>query len=406
MNQTVCILGRQPALGIAELEALYGAKPLQPIGRNAVLVDIDAKTVPYERLGGSIKVAKFITYIPSTELPGIVKYLSSILPEQFKHVPSGKISIGLSLYGFQVNPGKINAYALTLKKNLKSAQRGVRIIPNKATELNAAQVIHNDLTGKNGMELLLVKWGKRTVLAQTTAVQDIDAYAARDQARPKRDAKVGMLPPKLAQIIINLAGNHVIPLDAEFDPAHPVNKNPRLARLLDPFCGTGVLLQEALLMGYDVFGTDLEPRMIEYSQVNLDWIAKQRPVTGACKLEVGDATNHLWNGFDVVAAETYLGQPLSGVPKPSVLAEIVQDVDTIHRKFLKNLARQTSQGFRMCIAVPAWKTEQGFKHLPVLDSLEELGYTRESFVHAKNSELLYYREDQVVARELVVLIRK
>jgi DNA-binding sugar fermentation-stimulating protein len=60
----------------------------------------------------------------------------------------------------------------------------------------------------------------------------------------------------------------------------------------------------------------------------------------------------------------------------------------------------------MCIAVPAWKTERGFKHLPSLDSLEELGYTRLSFVHAKSDDLLYYRENQVVARELVTLIRK
>jgi hypothetical protein len=36
-------------------------------------------------------------------------------------------------------------------------------------------------------------------------VQDIDAYAERDFERPMRDAFVGMLPPKLAQIMLNLA---------------------------------------------------------------------------------------------------------------------------------------------------------------------------------------------------------
>lgn len=61
---------------------------------------------------------------------------------------------------------------------------------------------------------------------------------------------------------------------------------------------------------------------------------------------------------------------------------------------------------RICLAVPAWKTRKGFIHLPLLDSLEKLGYTRVSFVHADNNKLIYHREGQVVGRELVVLIRK
>jgi tRNA (guanine10-N2)-dimethyltransferase len=193
-----------------------------------------------------------------------------------------------------------------------------------------------------------------------------------------------MLPPKLAQIIINLA------------------KPGAGSTVLDPFCGTGVVLQEALLMGRYAYGTDLEPRMIEYTKKNLEWLigpAKQ-------KLEVGDATSYTWESFDAIAAETYLGRPFSSTPSPTVLQEVMQDVDTIHRKFLKNVASQTKPGFRMCLAVPAWKTPQGFKHLKTLASLEEMGYTRVSFVHASNDELIYHRENQIVARELVTLIRK
>lgn len=391
MNQTIAILGRQPALGLAELESLFSAKAIQQIGNQAALINVDPSNVDFARLGGSTKLCKLLTYIPSTELPAIIKYISDTLPKHFSNVPSGKITIGLSFYGYSVSHGKINAYALSLKKNLKNAQRGVRLVPNKNPELNTAQVIHNKLTGPNGMELVLIKWGKRTLLAQTVNVQDIEAYAARDQARPKRDAKVGMLPPKLAQIIINLSAT------------------AETKQVFDPFCGTGVLLQEALLTGYDAYGTDLEPRMIDYSQGNLDWLGQQYDITHQFKLAVGDATTHQWPVFhldDTIACETYLGRPFSAAPADAVLAEVIQDVDTIHRKFLRNVTKQTPVGFRMTIAIPAWKTRHGFKHLPTLDSLEELGYTRVSFVHAKSSELLYYRENQVVARELVTLIRK
>ena len=79
----------------------------------------------------------------------------------------------------------------------------MRIVPNKALDLSSAQVLHNKLTHRGSWELLLVRGGDKTYLAQTLFVQNIEAYAARDQARPKRDARVGMLPPKLAQILIN-----------------------------------------------------------------------------------------------------------------------------------------------------------------------------------------------------------
>ena len=84
----------------------------------------------------------------------------------------------------------------------------------------------------------------------------------------------------------------------------------------------------------------------------------------------------------------------------------MNDCDTIHTKFLKNIAKQTSLGFRMCLAVPAWKTRQGFKHLKTLDSLEKLGYNRLKFVHAEDKDLIYHRKGQFVGRELVILERK
>lgn len=393
----IIILGRQPALGIAELESLYGAASIQKLGTQAVLMETDQPNVNIDRLGGAIKVCSYTGSISSVDWQQIIQHLAATLPKQLQHIASGKIKIGLSLYGFNLAPSKINAGALSLKKNLKSGDRGVRIVPNKQPELNTAQVIHNQLTKQNGLEIILVKSGKRTIVAQTIAVQDIDAYAARDQARPARDARVGMLPPKLAQIIINLA-----------IPEATSKEQETSATLLDPFCGTGVVLQEALLLGLNAIGTDLDPRMIDYTQQNLDWLGENYNLApNTYFAEVGDATSHQWNkSFDTIACETYLGRPFSAMPAPAQLQEVIRDVDTIISKFLRNVAHQTKPGFRMCVAVPAWKIANSFKHLPILDRLTDLGYTRISFVHVANEDLIYHRPDQVVARELVVLIRK
>ena len=89
-----------------------------------------------------------------------------------------------------------------------------------------------------------------------------------------------------------------------------------------------------------------------------------------------------------------------------MLADVMSDVNTIHKKFLKNVANQTKPGFRMCIAVPAWSDGKQFWHLDTLYHREELGYTRAVVVHAPKENLVYHREGQIVGRELVVLIRK
>ena len=397
MTQSIAILGRQPALGLAELESLFGAA-VTPLGSQAALLDINPSEIAFSRLGGTVKLAKLIAIQETTEWGAIETWLIKNVAPHTDHVPEGKMDVGLSVYGLSANPKRINATALELKKAIRAHGRSVRVVPNKTAELSSAQVLHNNLTGPRGWELLFIKHGRQTYIAQTVAIQDIDAYAARDQKRPKRDARVGMLPPKLAQIIVNLATG---PLPPSVGKA-----------ILDPFCGTGVVLQESYLMGYEVYGSDLDPRMIDYTNENLKWvIAKEgRHLNGAS--EVADATTHIWQevAFSRIACETYLGRPFSALPTLDVLSKVMQDVDTIHRKFLQNVRRQTKPGFRMCIAVPAWKVGglngNGFKHLKVLDSLEELGYTRTVFSHVEAKDLVYYRPEQIVARELVVLTRK
>ena len=409
MQQTLCILGRQPALGIAELESLYGGAVLRPIGLHAALLDIAPATIDFSRLGGTVKFCKVLTVLDTIDWSAVQEFLVKAIPDHLGYLPEGKFKLGLSVYGLDVSVNRIGATGLTLKKVIRATGRSVRIVQGSEKALNSAQVLHNQLTSALGWELIFVRDGQRTIVAQNIAEQDIEAYARRDQERPKRDSFVGMLPPKLAQIITNLAAGQLPP-----PPENPDGTCGSLSSInfgktvLDPFCGTGVLLQEALLMGYDAYGTDLEQRMIDYSQENLDWLTKTfQPVGLSFRLEVGDATETEWpRPVSFLAAETYLGRALSHQPDQATLKQIVADCSYIHKKFLQNLARQTSPGFRACIAVPAWRIGNSFVHMPVLDQLTDLGYTRVSFVHVSDSDLVYHREGQIVARELVVIARK
>lgn len=382
----IAILGRQSKLGLAELESLVGAAHIQPIGREAAFFEGD---IDPNRLGGVMRIAAPLAEFPSTQWPHIARSIETELPKLLADMPEGKIKLGISAIGLNVGQKQLFATGLSLKKAARANGYSVRIIPNSSAELNSAQVLHNQLTGELGIELLAIKNGTKTQLARTTWVQDIDAYAARDQARPNRDAFVGMLPPKLAQTMLNFA---------QVKPGE---------RVLDPFCGTGVVLQEAALLGCSIYGTDLSERMVRYTRDNIAWLKDQHNLSVDMYFETADATNHTWRQpLEHVVCETYLGQPLSGLPKPEKLAEIMQDCNTITTKFLRNLHSQVKTGAQLCIAVPAWRVGNQFKHLNLLDHLEDLGYNRLRFQLATWDELMYHREEQIVARELLVLTVK
>ncbi len=199
------------------------------------------------------------------------------------------------------------------------------------------------------------------------------------------------------------------------------------------------MLQEALLMGYGAYGTDLSEKMIEYSTGNLHWLNDEygslgrhpEPVEGSrsfdsaqgdklqWKIEQGDATTHQWDSSKIqdlsskicVATETYLGTPLSSLPEHAKLVKIMNEANDIAEAFLKNISSQIKSGTRLCVALPAWyapnapsiRSDSPFLHLKMLDQLSDLGYNRLEFVHARTSELIYHREDQIVARELTIL---
>lgn len=389
---SICILGRQPSLGLAELESLHGAENVSLVAPHIAGLSLPVEQIDFSRLGGSTRLARIVAEVPSKLWKDVEKQLAKSIVEIAAELPEGKLQLGLSTFGIPITPAKLNASGLTLKKIIRSrAERSVRLTPNPELELNTAQVLHNHLTGQTGVEMLVIATAAgTTLLAQTTAVQDIESYAERDRGRPRRDARVGMLPPKLAQIIINLT--------------NPVPGTT----ILDPFCGTGVVLQEALQMGYNTYGTDLEKRMIDYSRENLEWFLSGQSITGTSRLETGDATEHKWEKpVDLVATETYLGRAFTSTPDAATISKTIGDCNLIISKFLRNIHGQLAAGTRLCLAVPAWQTAPGsFKHLPLIDQLDDLGYNRISFEHTRDEDLLYYRADQTVARQLLVITRK
>lgn len=391
----IAVLGRLPKISLAEIQAIYDPNA-KLIGPELAAFETN-KAVSIDRLGGSIKLGQIF----SSNFRELAEMINTKKPE-------GKITIGVSSYALNSNhknkksavENLVRRKAMELKSLLKKLGRNVRVVEARGPEISSATAFHNNLGEKPGAEEVILV-GSETYLS--LGVQNIDKYRERDQMRPARDAKVGMLPPKLAQILINLGG--------EIDESKKV---------LDPFCGTGVVLQEALILGQPVVGSDLNPRMMEYTQKNLDWLLEKKARFFKIKPELveqknqfldsihtGDATDFVWpktSEIGLVACECFLGSPMSKPPVEIKLKDEKQNCKRIILGFLKNLAKQIEDDTPVVIAVPAWLREDGsYSRLSIIDEITDMGYNLAKFQGLSQSDMIYYREGQIVAREIIVL---
>jgi len=218
MNEYIFILGRNEELSIAEIKAVV--KPGEFEVGDGFLVyriqeKIDAEKL-LDRLGGTIKIAQvFAKKINQSDI--INQILSSVEKDK-------KVFFGFSQYRSDQN---INRLANNIKKELKEKGSSSRWVTSKEKQLSSVIVKKNKLLTQ-GAEIIITK----NYIAKTLAVQEFEGYSHRDYGRPVRDTVSGTLPPKLAKMMINLA---------QVDQS---------AKILDPFCGSGTILQEALLLGY------------------------------------------------------------------------------------------------------------------------------------------------------------
>ena len=390
------ILGRQPEIGLAELQAVYKKEP-QLIASNVALLDISSQTAlaSSKRLGAIVKIIQVV----DKKFTVSKSNLTTLCQQLFTDV-NGKITLGVSYY----DPRASKRSAINLGQELQSILKGLghstRLLPTNNAVLGAAAILHNGLSGQNPkkVELNFIKTSNQASLCvgQTIYIQDIDAYTFRDRRRPRRDARNGMLPPKLAQTMINLAVH--------------ASKSGQIqeANLLDPFCGTGVVLQEAALMGMDVFGTDLNPDMVNNTKININWLNRMLHLDVAPNLAIGDATTFDWKSWaspdkiNLVATETYLGRAYTTPPATDELKYNITACNIIIDKFLANISKQLPSGCGLCIGVPVWFVRDHIHHLPCTNRLDSYRFINQT----DGANLIYHRPDQIVGRELLVLQKR
>lgn len=387
----IAVLGFQPNLSLAELKRTQ---------RNAAKhspVTATFSDRPKTFLGGSIKTGAVIDEIPCTSIDKIHEHIVKNI-YSYITISESKISLGVSIYG--KNWPRYKDFCFDIKKRLRELKYKPRIVLGEKQFLSSAQVLHNKLDQARS-EIIISIGEESTLIATTIWVQDIDNYTKRDMQRPCRDMETGMLPPKLAQIMVNLAGGDYV---------------------FDPFCGSGVILQEALLMNKKTAGSDISPRMIACSEANLAWLENEFNTSPPETLFTADARElKIPGSVNSIVTEGYLGPVISKPPAIEYVQKLADESHELISETLKNLRPQLKKGASLCLALPAWKYGKqiitprivsDYEYMPVnksenatsnVDDAPLIGYNRLRQDDISTNDLLYKRHDQYVGRQLILL---
>ena len=84
----IALLGRQPEISLAELEAVFGVKSVQKIADN--FAQIDTKQFNINELGGTVKCAKIVKELPlgknhKTSLLTASNFINNYYGKKWRH---------------------------------------------------------------------------------------------------------------------------------------------------------------------------------------------------------------------------------------------------------------------------------------------------------------------------------
>ena len=274
---------------------------------------------------------------------------------------SGRVIFGLSGLGKGgMSLREVQTMGLTVKEQLIESGRAVRFVFGREPVLSAASVSKNHLMNR-GLEVVFARQGNAWWLAETIAIQPFEDYARRDMGRPSRDLKSGTLPPKLARLLINLS------------------RTPMNGVLLDPFLGSGTIIQEATILGYkQLIGSDVAASAVEKAVQNLAWLERKRGLQRVFRTVVAAAENLsgkiIAQSIDGIATEPYLGPALNRDAGPTRRDALIAELGQRYIDTIASFARILKPGGRVAMIFPVFarRDPQGF--LPILDHVVQLGF--------------------------------
>jgi tRNA G10 N-methylase Trm11 len=211
-------------------------------------------------------------------------------------------------------------------------------------QLSHIEVLKKNLV-ENKAEVLFCIGKDQTWISTTIAVHNPFEFQKRDVGKPNQ-RKIFAMPPRLARIMVNLASCTSGKL------------------LLDPFCGVGTILQEALLAKARVVGMDINPWCVKATGENLEWLRREYGLAEAeFRVLQGDVRRLAQKigreQVDCVATEPDLGPALRHVSTAPYAVKIIEKLEPLYFGFVEEAFKVLRKNGKLVLVTPYIQTRSG-----------------------------------------------
>ncbi|NLE03985.1 MAG: methyltransferase domain-containing protein [Crenarchaeota archaeon] len=370
---TYCFVsGKNWKLSLAELIAYFEARQyvfqVTDYSRTFFTIKVN-KPLPVsviDELGGILKIGE-ITKIFSTELilDAFIKEQKQaknqldeelpveIIAQKMSNQSSSKSLFGVSVYWsaeLPFNAAGIRAnrfLSSKIKQELKSQGKSSRFMgfpdDRNQPQLTPVEVLKKGLV-ETRSEVLFCVGKKQSSIGTTISVHNPFEFQKRDVEKPIQ-RKIFGISPRIAKIMVNLS----CCLEGKV--------------FLDPFCGVGNILQEALLLNAKVIGLDINRWCVDASRTNLEWLSQDYSLKNPdYMIFQGDSrklTMKIRDGIDCIATEPDLGPALRQIPTVAYATKLVDNLKPLFDDFLNQAYEVLNPEGHLVIVTPYVKTRVG-----------------------------------------------
>ncbi len=382
------VLGRNPSLSEAELLSYFEKEQIRTLSHklksNAIVVDVDNELKLKEmmnELGGVIAGGRVI-------FSGEVKKIS----EEIRKKPiyfgrDNKVVYSVLDYANEedfseiLDAIKFNFREERLKARYKGVSGTIKLQNGDVVQGSPEKIVLRDMN----YFVFSDDENKYMSFGCIEASYDSSEAEKKDMQKPYRREELA-ISPRLARILINLS------------------QTKKKETLVDPFCGIGVILGEAMLKGINVVGIEIERNAANNARQNIEWLRKNYKVDSESKVINDDSRKSKIQEFSGIATEPSLGELMTKLPARNKAESITSEFEELIIAVINNIKKYMKRGGKIAFTSPMIKSQRG----SVSCNFERICYeTRMRLYEIKNSNIKFpikeFRREQIVGREIAVL---
>ena len=328
MKKYIFVLGRDRDLSYLELLSYFRSRNINYSSlydKNNIsifsLPDIDFKKM-INTLGGTVKIGEVIS-----EGEEITADLDKINID----IEGNKINYSLSIYNNSQLGNKVNEYFKSRFRDEK-----IKFVSKIFVNQDSPRKLNKKTTPS--LDIILCS----NYIAKTIALSNPIEYKEFDK-RPENDF-LKSTSVRLAKILINLS------------------QAKEGQTILDPFCGIGAILQQAILMDFNVIGIDFDNNSVNQTNKNLEWIKNRFKRKNSFNIIHGDSRRisslvHK-ESFSAVVTEPYLGPYIKNTLSKDQAIRLVNELEELYSKFFKELNKIIHPNSLIVIIMPKFRTKE------------------------------------------------